>query len=135
MERYGDLFDDDDTRKWLWWGESARLGNPSSFLMYFGLQVQKLNYGAGKFAAAVFAIGRAVKGHIHAESKEIFGEEKHVSSVDLAQQAIEFFDKQWQMYQKAVDTWSIVAIRLHVVRDIRLLIARIVWDSRVEAKY
>jgi hypothetical protein len=36
---------------------------------------------------------------------------------------------------KAVDSWIIVGLRNKVVKDIRKMIGRMIWDAREEAAY
>ncbi len=84
----------------------------------------------------VVAIGRALKGHIDNEKGTIFGNGyKFVSVSNPANQALHFYEFQLQLYRKAIDTWTFVGLRNDIVKDIRKMIAKMIWDSRDEAKY
>lgn len=49
--------------------------------------------------------------------------------------AVNFYTGQTAACRAAVDTWSLCALRLKLYKDIRILIAKIVWDSRSEALF
>jgi hypothetical protein len=52
-----------------------------------------------------------------------------------ANQALHFYEFQLQSYRKAVDSWTIVGLRRNVVKDIRKMIGKMIWDAREEAVY
>ena len=74
MLRLGDLLDDADPQRWHWWGVAASRRNPSSFLGNFVPLIDRFSSDPS-LAAAVFMIGRALKGQINEEQKRIFGDE------------------------------------------------------------
>lgn len=82
----------------------------------------------------VFAIGTALKGNINLEKNEIFGVEDD-SCMDYANHAVSFYESQSECARLAVDTWTIIGIRFGVVKDVRKLIGKLVWDARLEANY
>jgi hypothetical protein len=55
--------------------------------------------------------------------------------IGSANQALRFYEFQLQCYRKAVDSWKIVGLRNRVVKDIRKMIRKMVWDTREEAAY
>jgi hypothetical protein len=52
-----------------------------------------------------------------------------------ANQALRFYEFQLQSYRKAVDRWTIVGLRNRVVKDIRNMIGKMIWDAREEGAY
>ena len=50
-------------------------------------------------------------------------------------QAIAFFEAQIKATKDAMHAWTQVGIKLKVVKDVRKLIAKLMWDSREEALY
>jgi hypothetical protein len=46
-----------------------------------------------------------------------------------------FYDFQIHCYRKAVNLWTLVGLRAGVVKDIRILIGKMIWDAKEEAKY
>ncbi len=131
----GNLMDKADPDRWFWRGREALGGSPFSFLDYFSEQVKEFFSGFGN-ATIVFLIGRALKGNIDVEEKEIFGEVSDVDSrIDPANQAVSFYDSQIKSARLAVDTWTFVASRLHLIKDMRIFIGKMIWGARFEANY
>jgi hypothetical protein len=131
MEKFGDLLDDFDPMKWHWLGRAALGGCSEPFLRKFPSQMQKFNSGSG---SVMFAIGRALNGHMKVKAKQIFGSGRDFDSlIRPANQAVAFFNCQLLAYRKAVDAWTGCGMRLGVVKDIRLVIGRLIWEAR-EAK-
>ena len=134
-EMYGSFLDQSDPVRWLWLGIAASHGSPHSFLYYFGKQVEQFFSCFGN-ASIVFLIGRALKGNIDMEKKRIFGFD-YGSDVWIspANQAVLFYESQIKSARLAVDTWTLVATRLHVIKDMRIYIGKMVWEARFEANY
>jgi hypothetical protein len=139
MVDLGDLFeellDGSDPQQWRWWGRAAKKGKPDYFLVLFAKQVELFNSGSGS-AVVMFAIGQALHGHVNVLEGTIFNMDwKFESLIHPAQQAIWFFELQLKASRLAVDEWTKVGIRLKVVKDVRKLIAKLIWDAREEALY
>lgn len=135
MIQVGELFDVSDPQRWQWWGRAAGLGNSFSFLSTFSKQVEGFKDGSGR-AAVMFSVGRALHGQVNEEERTIFGcPSQSESRIGLAKQAIAFYELQIMSCRKAVDHWTLVGIRFNVVKDVRVLIAKLIWDSREEALF
>jgi TPR repeat protein len=135
MVELGDLLDESDPQQWRWWGRAAALGSSSSFLSYFAKQVELFNSGSGS-AAVMFAIGQALQGQLNEEAKTIFRNSFNFDSLIIpAKQAIAFYESQIKATKDAMRAWTQVGIKLKVVKDMRKLIARLIWDSREEALF
>jgi hypothetical protein len=77
-----------------------------------------------------------LKGHINSEQRTICGKGFNFDSrIGPANQALRFYEFQLQSYRKAVDTWTVVGLRNGVVKDIRKMIGKMIWDAREEAAY
>jgi hypothetical protein len=77
-----------------------------------------------------------LKGHIDNEERAFFGNGNRFNArIDSANQALHFYEFQLQSYRKAVDSWTIVGLRNKVVKDIRKMIGKMIWDAREEAAY
>ncbi len=89
--------------------------------------------------ASCFLIGHALNGKIDMEKKEIFGPIPFHQAIDSligpANEAVSFYDSQLKSARLAVDTWTLVATRLHVIKDMRILIGKMIWKARFEANY
>ncbi len=134
-DAYGRLLDGSDLSLWLWLGRAALRGYPDSFLSYFSEQVKQFCSGFGN-ASVVFLIGRALKGNIDLEKKEIFGTHVYFDSlIDPANQAVSFYDSQINSARLAVEAWTLIATRLHMIKDMRSSIGKMIWEARFEANY
>jgi hypothetical protein len=85
----------------------------------------------------VFHIGCALKGRVDLKNREICWRSLRDFDqlVEPASVAVSFYDAQLHECRRAVNAWSIVGLRFGVVKDIRKLIGRLIWDAREEANY
>jgi hypothetical protein len=94
---------------------------------------------------AVFAIGRMLNGKVDFEAKvlfgmrneEVFGKRREDEEVafGLIERALLFYKSQLKCCRLAVDAWSGVGLRNGVVKDVRKLIAGLIWDERDNALF
>ena len=138
MEWYGVLLNESDPHRWHWLGRSAARGFSFYFRLDFAGRVKPFSSDP-TLAPHVFAIGRALKGHVNAEERTIFGDSSGFDSlIGPANRAIGFFEFQCAAARKAVDTWCLIARRLgngHVNRDMRKVIGMMIWEARELANY
>jgi hypothetical protein len=135
MIALGHLLGESDAQRWRWWGQAAALGNSSSFLDKFGKQVEVFDSGSGS-AAVMFAIGHGLRGHVNEEARTIFSSNFNFDSwIGPAKQAIAFYEAQIKATKDAMCAWTLVGIEFNVVKDVRKLIAKLIWDSREETLY
>ncbi len=131
---YGRLLDESDPACWIWLGRAALRGLPNSFLFSFSKQIERFFSGSGN-ATIVFLIGRALKGNIDLEKKKIFGKKLYFDSqIGPANQAVSFYSSQIKAARLAVATWTLVS-RLHLIKDMRIYIGKMIWEGRFEANY
>jgi TPR repeat protein len=131
---FGLLLNESDPQRFVWLGKGAVSGYAWPFLNEMVEQLRNFTSGSGR--AKIVAIGRVLNGHIDNEKQTIFNySDKFDTFVGPANQALQFYHFQLQSYRKAVDAWTLVGIRYFVVKDIRKMIAQMIWDSREEAKY
>jgi hypothetical protein len=137
MSNYGEFLDETDPLCWFWFGLAAARGYVSNFLNGFPSFVDRFE-SEPCLAPAVFAIGRALKGRIDSEKREIFGEtEDFDDQIGPANCATNFFTAQCAAARKAVDAWCLMAVRNNskVNRDIRKKIGMLIWEVREQADY
>jgi hypothetical protein len=93
------------------------------------------NSGSGS-AAVMFVIGQALQGHVNEHARTIFNRDYNFDSlIGPAKQAIAFCEAQIRATKDATRTWTHVGIELKVVKDVRKLIAKLIWDSTEEALF
>ncbi len=108
---------------------------PFSFLDSFSKQVD-LFFSESGLATVAFLIGHALKGNIDVEKMAIFGTSYNFdSSIGPANQGVSFYSSQVQSPRLAVDTWTLVSTRLHLIKDMRIYIGKMIWEARFEANY
>jgi hypothetical protein len=135
MYLLGRLLNESNPQRWRWLGRAASLGSSWDFLHTFSKQFELFNSGSGS-AAVMFAIGQALQGHVNEEARTIFKSAYDFDSlIGPAKQAIAFYEAQIQARKDAMRAWTLVGIKLKVVKDVRKLIANLIWDSREEALY
>jgi len=102
-------------------------------LSNFAKQVEMFNSGS-RSTAVMFEIGQAFQGHVNEQARTIFNSRyKFDSFIGPAKQAIAFYEAQIQATKDAMRAWTQVGMKLKVVKDVRKLIAKLIWDSREEA--
>jgi hypothetical protein len=72
---------------------------------------------------------------VNEEAKTIFHSVRFSSRVGAARQAIAFYEAQIQATKDAMHAWTLVGIKLKVVKDVRKLIAKLIWESREAALF
>jgi hypothetical protein len=130
MSFAGVLLGRSDPLCWFWSGQAAKLGHLSDFLLNFAGQVQKLESGSGN-AASVFQIGRTLNGNVDVEERTIFGNDYDFNNlIGPANSAISFYKAQLSACRRAIDEWSLCALRLNIYKDLRVLMGKMIWESR-----
>jgi TPR repeat protein len=126
MVRYAKLCDKSDVQRYDWLGKAAEQRILSENLMEEMEEQVRCWNGGGHNARVMFAIGRAFHGHIDFKKRQIFGNSfLFKARLGPATQAIRFY-----MYRRIVDTWTLVGLRNSVVKDIRKLIGKMLWESK-----
>jgi len=132
MKFYSQLLDVTDPQRWHWWGVAAVRGLRLIFLGDFAAFVNRFESDSS-LAPAMFSIGRALRGHVDEETKEIFGDTSAFDSrIGPANRAIDFFTAQCAAARKAVDAWCLIARRVDglINRDVRKKIGMLIWAAR-----
>jgi hypothetical protein len=126
MKRYASYLHESDPQRYFWFGKAAAHGMCRKFVHDVVRQLQNCTRDR---ASVVYAMGRALKGHVNMETKTVF-RRKDPRNAPLVLPAVNFFEAQLSACRRAVDAWSIIGIRNGVVKDIRKLIAMLIWEER-----
>jgi hypothetical protein len=130
MTHFGKLLDESDPARWFWLCQAAKRGNMYHFLGNFSRQVQEFESGSGN-VVNMFQIGKALNGHVSVEKRTIFGDDDDFDNlIGPANTAISFNKSQLAACRLAIDTWSLCCLRLNIYKDLRVLIGKMVWESR-----
>lgn len=114
-----------DPKRWFWLGEAAKRGMTRFFLVNFQNFVQ--------YPDCNFQIGRVLSGQVGGIRKTLFGHWH--SDCSKAIESVAFYKHQLICYRDAVNTWTLVGLYFKVVKDIRILIGKMIWESREEGEY
>lgn len=127
MVEFGKSFDWADPRRWYWWAKAASKGQTKFFFDYFCMKK-----ASSPCHNVMIAVGQALKEHVDKEKGQIFGSTYLFDShSDEANQAIDVFKTHCALIARnAIHSWSLIGLRNGVCKDIRIMIARIVWDRR-----
>jgi len=119
MVCFADCLTKCDPMWWFWRGKAATCGVEGKFPDLCLEVIERFKCSIGN-RAIVFAIGQAFKHHPQNE---------------YACEAINFFWAQCAAARKAVDTWTLVGIRFGIIKDIRMVLGRMIWDVRSLGEY
>jgi|JI10StandDraft_1071094.scaffolds.fasta_scaffold633178_2 hypothetical protein len=112
-------------------GQAAARGAVFDELLH---EVSTLDY---EQRSVLFVLGRVFRGKFSTKFNSIFGQKQLESQMKKYSPAlvrvVEFYCDQMHACRQSVDAWTLVGLRFGVVKDIRKLIGKLIWDSREEA--
>jgi hypothetical protein len=80
----------------------------------------------------VFELGAAFKGYIDPIQKTVFRDTFKRKEIRAAQNCVELHDKWCEQAREGIRCWLVVGRRRRDVKDIRQMIARMLWEQRAE---
>jgi hypothetical protein len=133
----GLMFTDSNPQKYVWLGKAAAFGESYWFSSMFSRRVNSFfNFELSGSCRVVFAIGRALKGNVNFQKRQIFSSSFEFDGrIGCAVRALHFYESQLIACRRAVDMWTLVGMRNRVVKDVRNVIGRMIWCLRDEANY
>jgi hypothetical protein len=91
------------------------------------------NFNTGnRQPSVVFVMGRILRKQIKADKQTIFGKLEGTHLLGPAMDAVQFHEAVCRAARRAVDAWSIVGRRVRIVKDLRLMIGKLIWSARDE---
>ncbi len=115
-------------------GRAAARGESSALGLLRNNAVELL----GEFEAddspgkVVFELGAALRGNVDGRAGRAYGLMLSGEKLRGALRCVELHDKWCAAAKRSIECWIGMARRLNVAKDIRLLIARLLWDERRE---
>lgn len=79
----------------------------------------------------VYQIGASLRGHV--QQRHVFGLSESEVACEAAARAVDMHEIWCKKTRVCVDYWTVIGLRNGVCKDIRLLIARLIWNTRAEA--
>jgi hypothetical protein len=120
-----------DPERCIWLAKVCSRGGNLLFFTDLIDQMRNFNAGNGQ-ASVVFAMGRILRKQIEVDKQMIFGKLEGTYLLGPAMDAIQFHEAVCRAARRAVEAWSIIAARVRIVKDVRLLIAKLIWNAREE---
>jgi hypothetical protein len=123
--RLGDLaYSEKDWQRYYWWGKAAVRGNYTAIV---GVLKAAARNEAGRIA---YEVGAACAGHLRVADVTAFGKGVGREELEAGQRCVAFFEKLIAAVRAGIACWLLIGRRLGVAKDIRVLIARLVWEER-----
>ncbi len=135
MVYYGqEAFGEDEWQRYRWWGRAAVRGYTCAarFLMASASKVLTELEEGKPMGRVVFELGAAFAGHEADCTVPLLGPSTDSGSVKVVLRCVDLHDQWIAVAKAAVECWLGVGRRLSVAKDIRLLIARLLWEERRE---
>ena len=88
----------------------------------------------GSFSDAIFEAGEVLKGNINVEKEEVFGKKQARSELRIFERAVSMYDSWCNTAGEACVTWILIAKQIGIQKDVRKMIAKMVWEARSEAR-
>jgi hypothetical protein len=130
LNKYLDLKDE---RRIIFFTEASARGHTTNIVGE--IVAQFLLFRSGLCANLVFVGGKCLKQNVIVENRTIFGRPDLYGIYGTeVRKVIQLYEVQLNSCRKAVNAWSVIARRLFVVKDVRLIIAKMIWETRSEAK-
>jgi hypothetical protein len=124
MYSYGSCgFTENDPERYEWYCRAAALGDRDA--------LDELHEAAALAdpGACMFEMGRGCKRHLDVAQGTLFAVQLDEDSLEDIQKVIAYYDECVQRAKRAVDCWSLVGARLGVVKDVRIVVARLIWED------
>jgi hypothetical protein len=123
-----------DWQRYRWWGLAAarRHNGAITRLLLAAVEQLRLWQEGSRSGRIVFELGVAFKGRIDAATKTTFGSKCSDEKLQAAQRCVELHEEWIALTKGAIECWLAIARRLKVVKDIRLVVAKLLWAERAD---
>ena len=83
---------------------------------------------------AVFEAGEVFRGNIDVGERRVFGHKRHPHQVEIFTRAVAMYEEWCHLAREACVAWVLIARRIDFNKDVRRIIAEMVWQARNEAR-
>lgn len=124
-------YSDKDWQRYHWWGQAAARGHHVAvrnvaFATIGQLHLFEEGNGSGH---VVFELGSVLKNNMDVTGGTLFGNQCAERVLVAAQRCCDLYDKWCACAIAAIECWLGLGRRLHIEKDIRVLIARLLWKE------
>ncbi len=117
-------------QRWFWLGTAALRGSHNTLISNVG-KLTSFKGWPEMHPGAFYQIGRAFEATFVARKRQpiLFGSVVQANVMKRVEEAVTFYQARVAL-RKSIDTWTMSARRFGMVKDMRLMVAKMVWDSR-----
>ena len=128
--RYGRLrFPELDWRRYRWWCRAAVRGCEAVSLCKTAVWFLRF-FEEGRMGRVLFEVAPVIRLHLDLPNERAFGKMQNESDLEKLQRVVALHEARCDLCRCAIDCWTAVARRRGVVKDIRVVIARMLWEQR-----
>ncbi len=120
-----------DWQRYRWWGRSAaRRQMLATMELPTAAKEHLKQFDEGEGSRRVlFELGSAFKGHVDAANDTVFDRRVDVEELRVMLRCVELHDEWTTAAKAAIECWVAAGIRHRVMKDIRVVIARLAWEE------
>jgi hypothetical protein len=125
-------FSESDWQRYHWLGKSAAWRDYEAMLSLKIAAVEqlKLYEEERRTGRVVFELGSTFKGHVDVTNEKVFDASAELEELRAVQRCVELHDEWTAAAKVAIECWLVVGRRHGMMKDIRLVIARLAWAER-----
>jgi hypothetical protein len=126
------VFGEFDWERYYWWGRAGERGSGrTGHGQIFCDAVERLlpRFERGELGRILHTAGRVIRKNFAVEEGLLFGFRYPGARVRTTQRVVQLYDEMMQRARRAIDCWSIMGRRCRVVKDIRVMIAKMAWEE------
>jgi hypothetical protein len=124
-------YGEDNPERYVLWAQAAQRGERVAVSQLGrSARVQLMWHGQGRPGRVVMAIGQVCRLHAAPDLDQMFGVSVIAAEMRPVRACIRLYERWSARARQAIECWIWIARQRGVVRDIRRLIARRLWDDR-----
>jgi hypothetical protein len=130
MHYYGELaFAPHEWERWHWWGRAAERGYLFDTFPQIVTDVWMPVFEGGRNGRVLHTIAAVLRRNLNVTEPTVFGRSLSAAGWESIMQVLALHDGMLNRARAAIDCWSMAARRLRVVKDMRVVIAKMVWEE------
>ncbi len=128
--RFGEVaFGAFDWERFHWWALAASRGRGANQFVPAMLELVEL-FEAGKHGRILAEVAPAMKGNLDVANGKAFRFYVGSTNVEKLEQVVVLYQVCLARARQAIVCWSMVGVRLGVMKDVRVMIAQVAWTER-----
>jgi hypothetical protein len=121
---YGDL----DWERYYWWGRAEHRAFNGDFFRRSIYELAPL-FERGEHGRILHTVGPVIRKHLDVAERTLFTVTESEEHIQQCQRVLELYDAMLGRARAAIDCWTLVGLRCGVVKDIRIVTAKMAWEQ------